>query len=65
MEIISIILIIVAAVVVWKDRDDLWRYILVAVAAGFLVRTPGGSKTLDGIGSALTWIVNTVRGWLA
>lgn len=64
MNAVSIILIIVAVGVVWKDRDDLWRYILVAVAAGFLVRTPGGSKTLDSIGAAIEWVITTVRGWL-
>lgn len=65
MNVVSIILIIVAAGVVWKDRDDLWRYLLVAVAAGFFVRTPGGGRTLDGIGSALNWVITTVQGWLA
>lgn len=65
MDTLSIILIIAAVVVVWKDKDDLWRYILVAVAAGYFSRTPAGNSTLNGLNEFFNWVFRTVQGWLS
>ncbi len=61
---IAVILTLWAAWLIWKDREDLLKYVVVVAAAMFLAGTPVGQTVTSTLGDGANWLDTTVGGWV-
>lgn len=61
---LNIILILVAAFLVFKDRQDWFRYLIVILASIFFAGTPAGQKVIPTLNDLANWINSTVGSWI-
>lgn len=59
---IAVILTIWAGFLIFKDRNDWFKYVIVLLAAGFLAGTPVGQDVIRIVGEGATWVDHTVGG---
>jgi len=60
---LGVLLLIVAIVVVLRDRKDWLGYAYISLASMYLAATPQGAKITPAVTSFAAWIDALVRGW--